>query len=70
MAGSIDAKAVILLAATAATSAAATYLIAKCQFESKAVAARKKQYEIDQKVVLEENKEREKKGLPSGIMLE
>ncbi len=70
MAGSIDAKAVILVAATAATSAGATYLIAKRQFESKAVAARKKQYEIDQKALLEVKKERKEKGLPSGIKLE
>jgi hypothetical protein len=70
MAGSIDAKAAILVAATAFTSAAITYLIVKRQFESKVVAARKKQYEIDQSVLLEEKRERKEEGLPSGIKLE
>ena len=70
MAGSIDSKAAILVAVTAATSAAATYLIVKRQFESKAVAARKKQYEIDQSVLLEEKRARKEEGLPSGIKLE
>ena len=59
MTASIDAKAVALIAGA---SAAATYLIAKRQFERKAVTERMKRYEHDQKVRFEENEERTKEG--------
>ncbi|KAL7542294.1 hypothetical protein ACHAXR_013395 [Thalassiosira sp. AJA248-18] len=67
MAPSIDAKAVALVAAG---SAAATYLLAKRQFESKAVVERKEQYERDQKVRFAQDEERKKEGLPLGTKME
>ena len=67
MAPSIDAKA---LALVAAGSAAATYLIAKRQFEAKTVAARKERYASDQKVRFAQDEARKEKNLPSGTKLE
>lgn len=67
MAPSIDAKAV---AVVAATSAAAAYLIAKRQFESKAKTERRKRYENDRRVRFELDEERKKDGLPSGTKLD
>lgn len=65
--GSIDAKAVALIAAT---TAAATYLIAKRQFESKATVERRERYEADQKVRFKQDEERKKEGKPLGTKLE
>jgi len=67
MTASIDAKAVALVAGT---TAALTYLVAKRQFEKKAVVDRREQYELDQKVRFEEDEKRKEKGLPSGTKLE
>jgi len=68
MTGSIDPKAVALVAA--ATSAAVTYLIAKRQFENKAITERRKQYEFDQKVRSKQNEEKKEKGLPTGTKMD
>eukprot|EP00571_Detonula_confervacea_P013653 CAMPEP_0172310932 /NCGR_PEP_ID=MMETSP1058-20130122/13241_1 /TAXON_ID=83371 /ORGANISM="Detonula confervacea, Strain CCMP 353" /LENGTH=531 /DNA_ID=CAMNT_0013023943 /DNA_START=33 /DNA_END=1628 /DNA_ORIENTATION=- len=67
MTASIDAKAVALIAAA---SAAATYLIAKRQFESKAVTDRRKLYERDQKVRFEQDEKSKMEGLPPGTKVD
>merc|ERR1719491_1888376 len=67
MVASIDARAVTILTAT---TAAASYLIAKCHFERKAVTERQKQYKADQKASLAQKERRKKEGSPSGTKLE
>lgn len=68
MVGSIDPKAVAVVAAAA--SGVATYLFAKRQFESKAVVERRKRYELDQRVHSMQNEERKKEGLPLGSKMD
>lgn len=66
----IDGKAVALVTATVATSAAVTYLVTKRIFENKATLVRKAQYAVDQKAVQDETQERRNEGLPTGLKLE
>merc|ERR1719401_1211853 len=67
MAASIDARAVALLAGTAA---AASYLVAKRQFERKAATQRQEQFKADREASLAAKEEGKKAGAPPGTKVE
>ncbi len=71
MVGGIDSRTTLPLAvvATAAATAAATYLFAKRQFENNMTEERRERYAADREARIELDDERKLKSLPSGTEL-
>jgi hypothetical protein len=69
--GGIDTRTTLPLAvvATAAATAAATYLLTKRQFENNVAAERREKYAADRKEHIQVDEERKIKSLPSGTKL-